>query len=613
MKNIYFKIGLAALALIAMAGCEASDNNTESAASVGGSEVEISVTNVRDYSFDVTVSPKDEASYYAYAVIASDEAQDLDPSTLYADGYKSVAASSGVFKYSSEVPMKKVSVSKLASNTTYWIYAVAGGKTGDLGTVATASVKTTDTGIPQPLEMSIEGGTVTLTYSEPVTLSKSAGNISLNCYAWKSLPFIYYLNGIAGYETPSAASSLTVPASAIKVSGETVTFDVEGLIAGSLVSPVIPEGEFLDAVNNPSEAVSGAAPEALYALAPTKPFSLGAAQADTVRNLADMIPIDLAGNEIGYTVSGGELYLDYHEDLDNFGTLTFKSTRGPRASSETHDIASIAQVGEHYYIKNFGVQNKTPFVQFFDERPAPGDSVIFTLNEGAFKDIYGNPSAAWTGRFVYDVRVEDFYGTYMVTGFDKAINAADTAYIVLDCNRKNPGYNGTEGYGTSDKDEYAYLYDYKSYKYYDDTSKPRNIRFLYWLGTRTGRSSNELKGYLDLDKGTLSFPDIQQQTTVFYPDDESTIFMFMNYTQWQEFFNRDATIKFDLSLGGFSEDRVFGFKNPSRDMMLVEGWSGRNIMYWFSANDENQPLYVQKINDSVTYMNDSVLNKNVEY
>ena len=87
----------------------------------------------------------------------------------------------------------------------------------------------------------------------------------------------------------------------------------------------------------------------------------------------------------------------------------------------------------------------------------------------------------------------------------------------------------------------------------------------------------------------------------------------MNYTQWKEYFNRDATIKFDLSLGGFSEDRVFGFKNPSRDMMLVEGWSGRNVMYWFSANDENQPLYVQKINDSVTYMNDSVLNKNVEY
>lgn len=594
-------MGLAAFAAAALSACEASDNNTESTEVVASDGIEVSVSNVKDYSFDVTLTPQGEASYYSYAVIESDEAQTLDAETLYEDGYSSSAVSSGVFKYSATDPVQTVNLTGLSNNTSYWVYAVAGSTTGVVSEIDTCHVTTTDTGIPYVStgEFTVGDSTITLVYSEPVSLSSSASDITLNCYAFYSVAFCQYRLGQASSVSPVA--QVTVSTSDITISGSTVTVKTSGIPAGALISPVIPEGEFVDVVDNPTEAVTGENPLDVYGFQPTETFELGDFLIDTLRVVNDLNVINPNGTDMGVAIyrysSGYGIDYYYHYDADAYGTVTFKQ------DGKTGDSYSVYSIMPDWSsLGHFMVYSGYPLFRLMDEQPAPGDSVLVTLNEGAFYDTYGNPSAAWSGGYVYDVDASDFYGTYKVTGYNQAISAADTAYIVLDCNRKVPGYNGTEGQTASEVSNYADLYDYTSYKHYEDPSKPRNIRFLYWLGIRTGISSNDLKGYVDVDAGTLSFPDITTQTYVYYPADESTVYMFMNYTQATSTFNRDATIDFDLCYGTHSEGGVLGLKNPSRDMLLVEGWSGSNTMYWFDVDNEDYPLSITKINDSVSYV-----------
>ncbi|MBR5300502.1 MAG: hypothetical protein IKU36_09700, partial [Bacteroidales bacterium] len=108
--------------------------------------IEISISDVTDNSFKVTVSPASESSYYAYLVDEAAAAVELDAAKLYEVKYSSVAQ--GNVKWTKENPSYTFEVAA-KPNTTYQVYAVAGSPMGNPGDVVVKSVKTSDVVNPE--------------------------------------------------------------------------------------------------------------------------------------------------------------------------------------------------------------------------------------------------------------------------------------------------------------------------------------------------------------------------------------------------------------------------------------------------------------------------------
>jgi hypothetical protein len=99
-----------------------------------------------------------------------------------------------------------------------------------------------------------------------------------------------------------------------------------------------------------------------------------------------------------------------------------------------------------YPATNFGALNDSTAAVILDEAPNYGEKVGFTVEEGAFQDIWGNGSNAFTTIFQtedeeqvygnyffsYGYKAEQFYGTYSFSGMAEwAGPQADDKVIIL--------------------------------------------------------------------------------------------------------------------------------------------------------------------------------------
>ena len=389
MKRIFTYIAMLALAV----GCTdlygpQEPSLTPDKSSVGS--VEITLSEVTDNSFKVTVTPTGNVSYYSYLVDAATAAAELDAEKLYMVGYTSLAQ--GTVKYTTEAPSYSFTVSA-KPNTTYQVYAVAASAMGFPGTVVSKSVTTTDTVAPAYVSVDSDENQVMFTFSENVTRNAEGGSIKATYYAYYS----------SAFKTQAApAGEVTVPEEAIQVVDNKTLITVPGLPTGALWTIEIPEGAYVDAVGQPIPGYKstfvmtedGPAPKGFY-------------------------------GEVTYVELPmfGELELEYFSEWDsafvipltneyalaNYSSKNFvKVTYSSSTDNSTSETVYTLTKGVDYQVTSLG------FVVNLPEEPVIGADVTISIPTGCVYDVFGNDSEAWehTMKYSFGYTLADVIGTY---------------------------------------------------------------------------------------------------------------------------------------------------------------------------------------------------------
>ena len=374
MKKLFTYLSVAALMAVA---CEGMYGPVEAptAPDQAGS-VEIQIDTLGDEALTFTVAPTAaETSYYSY-LVAEGPAQAVDSVSLYQCKYSGLAK--GTCK-ASDVPSKTVVLEGLAPNTPYTIYAVAGSPQGIPGSVVVKEVVTTDqvtiaiTSFSAPND-----STVVLSFSEAVSLGQ--GEITATYYS----------------SVPSVAAEGVLAAESVTVAGNTATVTFAGLPSGAYFAVSYTEGTFTDSANNKISAfTSGYNAEkakfaGVYSRKETAPVALDEALPEELQMFNDW------GNTI--------FYVGAESPVVAAGEGAAKIQYVTPGKVTTIDLV----YGSTYLAMQGMVAMVCP------EAPAFGSNVVFTFEEDAFQDMWGNPTAAaeYTSLCAYNYTLEDVLGTY---------------------------------------------------------------------------------------------------------------------------------------------------------------------------------------------------------
>jgi len=413
MKKIFTYLTLLGTAIFVTLSCQKTvpHDNSHVDEVVKAPAVNITVSEITDYTAKVTISPAGAANYYAYVVDQSDsdDSASLDAASLYANKYSSVA--NGLVKYAS-ANSTTIELEKLEPNTTYQVYAVAGSTTGVVGEIANASFLTTDAGTPTPGTPSKKENVITVKFSESVTYDES-----------KPADAIYYAYNTAVIGEDESGNTVVLDNGAVdeakvdvSVSGATVTFTVtldgtNPLPDGAYYTIAYPAGAFVDAVGNPCPAQShltgltqsGALGfGGIYGRVSTKAFDL---VVDAEKEI--VIPTEAQFN---YPVPEGVDLYDYTGDAK--ATITVEKSSASKTSTTVYTLKEDVTWG---YLPS---ENSIALFYPSDIDIEGGDYVTFDIAEGSVEDIYGNTNTAVSQKCLYSFNydLEEFYGTYTFTG-----------------------------------------------------------------------------------------------------------------------------------------------------------------------------------------------------
>ena len=359
--------------------------------------VEITVSDVKDSSFVVTVTPSAQVSYYSWLVDESPKAAALDSAVLYKVGYQSVTQGSA--KWTSEATSTTFTVKGLMPNTTYQVYAVTGSVQGHVGSVVNTSVKTTDGIAPGYVSYTTKAHQVEFTFSEAVARKAEAGAITIPYYAPYSAEF---------KTTATAAGEITVPEDSIKVAGNKAQISVPGLPTGSYWTISIPKGAFVDAVG---QDLPGYATE--YVMAKDKDGK----DVPTVKGFngkVDYVELPMLGKmELkAFTEWDGGFLIPIESEyaLAGFSSKKFITvTYEHETENSVETVVYTLKPEADYNVTSLGLVVNLPA-----EPTGLGDNVTITVPAGGLYDVFGNDSEEWehTMKYSYGYTLKDIVGTY---------------------------------------------------------------------------------------------------------------------------------------------------------------------------------------------------------
>lgn len=351
--------------------------------------VEIKVDTLGDDTLAFTLAPVGEASYYSYFVAAG-PAQAVDSASVYECAYDAMIK--GSFK-ASEVADTTLTLGELSPNTAYTIYAVAGSPQGHPGSVSVKEVVTTD-GVTIALldyDAEVTDSSIVFTFSEKVFLGK--GEITAR----------YFAINDPDIRSDMEKGVLKAVADSIVVEGNTVTVQFAGLPNGAYYTVCWPEGMFTDSANNKIKELKGGftvgekglAPYGVYSRKDTVAFALVDTLATEQEMFTDwktaLFSVEAAVDSTLATIGGGEAVVNY-------------VTPGKVLSIDL-------EFKKSYTIIDNAVIMACP------EDPLFGTNVVFSFEQDAFQDIWGNPTKEvdlYT-LCAYDYTLESVIGYYDVT------------------------------------------------------------------------------------------------------------------------------------------------------------------------------------------------------
>lgn len=403
MKKIFTYIAAMGVAATAVLSCQTvAEDNSHTDVVVPAPAVTITVSSVSDNSATITIAPDGEAAYFSYVVDASSEAEELDPATLYANKYSSVA--NGISKYvKGETESIEVKLSDLEANVTYQVYAVAGSSTGVVGEIAVKSFITSDTGLPEIDDYARQGNIYQILFTENITYNSSTP-VTAKYYAANAI--IVDDSGALTYDGEQGDANVEVAVSGA-VAQFTVTLDGENpLPNGAYYAINIPEGAFTDAIGNKLPAV---------------PIVTGLTSNGTLGfgGVYGRVPagtFDLVADEEKTLALPSETYFVFGIP-DDVELYTFAST-----AAATMTIEGVSGNASYSTAYKLGLNNEWGYagslggiVVFYPGiSPDGGDYVSIDIAEGSLIDIYGNSNSALSVKYLYSYNysIADITGTY---------------------------------------------------------------------------------------------------------------------------------------------------------------------------------------------------------
>jgi len=456
MKKI---LAILSLAVVVVACKDMYGPASESTDTVEATAISLTVTNVTDESFDVTLSPSSEALYYSYVVMQSAEAEELDPALVYSLSYSGVEE--GIFKYSDK-PKVTFTVTGLKPNTAYQVYAVSSSSTGVPSEVAVKSVLTSDGVNPAIAKASYDDETCTLTLGFSEAVSYVEG---------KAITVKYYAGQLDDILEDVPVGTGTVDK--VSVSGNTAEITFSGVPAGAHVSVSYEDGAFADAVGNPIDALTSGYTkdedgeldsEGLCFQRENVEFELSIYGGEDVEVISDLtapiwmsVPEDVTIASFDSDAEGTILYEGVtakHEYVIGYGAA---GGYGFGWNGNYNCALTYPNAGEQY-----------------TGRPDPNPGEMLTITIPPFlTDIYGNTNAEFVigpALFSYGFTVDDIIGTYQ--------------------------HDGTSGYGASyNEDPWTFTIAAS-----DDEEKG-NVMLTSYYGFECA-----IYGEYDGDLGELTFP-----------------------------------------------------------------------------------------------------------
>ena len=403
MKKIFTYLAVAALVAVA---CDDMYGpvETPTAPDKAGS-VEIQIDTLGDDTLAFTLSPVGEVSYFSYFV-AQGKAKPVDSTAVYQCAYDGLLK--GTFKAAKD-SVVTLTLGELTPNTPYTIYAVAGSPQGIAGSVAVKEEVTSDriTIALADIDTEVNDSTVVLVFSEKVFLGE--GKVTATYYA-RNL----------GYEEMGTVEAV---ADSVIVEGNTVTVQFAGLPHGADWAVSYPEGAFTDSAKNKVRALaSGYSAEdkkmvGVYSRKDTVAFDLDEALAEEMQMFNDWqtavfsvgVPCDSTIAKVG----AGAVTANY---LTPGHKLTIDMTLETNYMFGTND------------------EGKSGIMMMCPEEPAFGTTVVFSFEQDAFQDIWGNPTkeAEYATLCAYDYTIDDILGTFVYKAPDNVSQSYVNGNIVIE-------------------------------------------------------------------------------------------------------------------------------------------------------------------------------------
>ena len=408
MTNKIFITALAAASALFF-GCDPFDevSSTPAGEVVKPGEVNITTANVTDYGFSFTVAPASESTYYAYLVQQADKPAELDPTTLYKNGYKDIDGyvASGSVSYAQKASFTSA-LEKLVPNTTYQIYAVTASKTGVVSGVTSKSVVTSDAESPYLTAINFNADektakvlSVSLVYNEPLTKSATAFEIEIAVYGVGAFNY-------QEYRQPEY--TFKVSSDKITVKGAEVVLDLgTNDIPGNAVAQfAIPEGAFLDATQNknkPSQLGHDSGklfPPVIQREKLT--FEMPKPNESEIVDINAPVTVNfpegvVLGQYLDKDPDDGKWYY-YWDIAPDSGTLTYypeyDSPDGPER--KTTYTMSWDNIGFGGSFPSFNVLEV-----YLTELPHYGDTVVINFSKNGFVDQYQNSVADYEAKVVF--------------------------------------------------------------------------------------------------------------------------------------------------------------------------------------------------------------------
>ena len=389
MKKIFYFLTAAALTLAVNACSDALAPAEQSTLPKEAGSIGIVISNVTDYSFDVTLTPKGTPAYYAYLVDNDEPDEGIDAASLYAVKYASVAQGNVKYQKGSETFTFTVDAEP---NTLYTVYAVSSSNEGNVGEVAYKTVLTSDEGDPVLKAYDFEENVFYLQFSEEVSYVEGKEVVAVG---YPSL----YLTG-----EPVVASSV----GKVEVDGKVakITFE-EFEIPGTYYTVSYPGGTFVDACENPCEAVESR----FIAELPDE-------------DEEDPDPIINEEGLYGYLENAAFDFKDIPEAVLDYAAYTEFTV--PQNIEDIEDKAltiaitsgNITTTYEKVAMPTYKATGENTIGFKLPVEPERGDKLVITIPEKTVMDIFGNVNneCVISGVYSYGYKLEDIYGTYQNAG-----------------------------------------------------------------------------------------------------------------------------------------------------------------------------------------------------
>lgn len=387
MKKLIYSL---AIILVALSSCTKFDDPKTENYGVGP-EVAVSMASAipTDSAFTIQITPAEGATYYAYAISTSPAS--VDSATLIKGGYGNT-----VLKVSNQ-PSLTINVTTAEPNTTYYVYASACNEKGIVGKVASASIKTSDSGAPKPTAAQASAAEKAYLVQFNQAILRGEGKVTA----------VYYKE--FDFENPVQVENVDV-----QISGKIAKLTATDAPAGAYVLFSWEAGAFVDATGNRCAAfTSSVNPEGetisdifigLWIRVPTTTWAISDSQF-TSPKVGGTFP---KWSEFEGVIEFTEKVYVIEDDVKD-GDFVVTYTNNSRTVSYKLPKANI----------NFGVAEDFSTQKVTFTLPAAtiaGDKVTVSIAEDVFKDVLGNGNAAFASENVYwiafSMTKEDVLGTF---------------------------------------------------------------------------------------------------------------------------------------------------------------------------------------------------------